>query len=184
MKEKVRPLYLELMGYLSQAPSLEHSYYLSDATLWNQYHTTIDELNGLTKKDYKRFKISNILGRNNRQEIANSEYRNKLSGLIMRLYGEYFSDEVQPFSGQPSTIVTQTNNQSVQVAILLDFQSFIDKKLYSADLEEKEKNFLQKVKNALPNIKSSVELVGLVISIAKDLGLNIEQIFKLFKGGL
>ena len=102
----------------------------------------------------------------------------------MRLYGEYFPDEPQPFSGQPSTVVTQTNNQSVQVAILLDFQSFIDKKLYSADLEEKEKNFLQKIKDSLPNIKTSVELVGLVISIAKDLGLNIEQILKLFKGGL
>lgn len=181
-KAKIRPIYTELQGYLSQAPAGDKVAYLRDEALWHQYNATIDELNTTTGKDYNKFKITNTYPSDIGTYILNSDYRSKLKGLIMRLYGEYFEDEVSPFGGGPSTVVNQNQSQSqtVQVAMLLDFQSFIDKKLLNSELEPKEKTFFEKLKSSLPSVKTSVEIVNLVVNLAKSLGLSIDQIFKLF----
>ena len=59
MEEKIRPIYSELQGYLSQAPKLESTIDRSTySTLWTQVNNTIDELNKASAKNYDGFKIN------------------------------------------------------------------------------------------------------------------------------
>lgn len=181
LQKNIRSIYSELQGYLAQAPSLDKAAYLRDSSLWEQLNSCIDELQTLTKENYSKFKLSPQPD-DDSQYVLNTEYRSKLNGLIMRLHGKYFANEQTPFSGSPSTVVSQTQAQiqSAQVSILLEFQSFIDKKLYSAELKEDEKSFLQKIKNNLPTVKTTIELVNLILQTARSLGLDIGQVIKLF----
>ena len=181
MKDKVRPLYGELMGYLSQAPSLQQSSYLRDPSLAPQLHSCIDQLNQITGKDYNRFRVT-VHPSDMGGYVQNTEYRSKLNGLIMNLHAQYFDDESSPFSGTPTTIVNQSQNQSMQAQIVMitEFQSFIDKQLYgnTANLDGKQKTFLEKLKRTLPTLKSAADLVATVVTIGKSLGLDISQITK------
>jgi len=114
MKEKVRPIYSELQGYLSQAPK-KNKGLIFESSMWEQHNQTIDELNNITGKNYDRYKVevkSIDWNRTMRRVIYSQSYRTKLSGLILRLHGEYFSDEPPPFSGMPSTIISQQQVQS------------------------------------------------------------------------
>lgn len=180
MKEQIRPLYSELQGYLSQAPENDGGS-LHEESTWGQFHTTIDELNNISGKDYNKFKVQpQPMASGRGSYVLVSQYRTKLSGLISRLYGEYFSDESAPFSGMPSTVITQNQHQSQNVQILLEIQSIIDQKLAETK-DETEKSFLQKIKTKLSSVKSVGELISLILSTGTALGLTLEQIYKLFK---
>lgn len=190
---QIRPIYNRLMGYLSAAPSIGEYGNLTteDNSLWEQFNAAVDELNKLAGENkYIGFKITKInftqaqfRQSGGRNWIYISEYRNKLNGLIMQLYGEYFSAESAPFSGQAGVIVSQnqTQSQETHITMIMEFQTLIDEKLYTpSDLKPEEKTFLEKIKGFLPKIKSATELVKLIISTAKDMGLDIGQIYKLF----
>jgi len=181
-KNKIKPIYTELQGYLAQAPSSDKASTVSDSSLWQQFNNTIDELNKISNNNYDKFKITNINQGARGPFILNSDYRSKLNGLIMRLYGEYFETESSPISGSPSTIVSQNQSQSqtTRIAMIMDFQSLIDEKLYSSELNEKEKTFLEKIKVALPSVKSFAEITSLIINIAKSLGISVDQLSKIF----
>lgn len=181
-KLPIKPIYTELQGYLSQAPAVDKVSYLRDPSIWEQLNNTIDELNKVSGQDYNKFKITNIRNDSGEPYIENLDYRSKLNGLIMRLYGEYFDNETSPFSGTPSTVVNQSQSQSqtAQIALIMDFQSVIDKKLYGSELEGKEKSFLEKVKESLTTVKSTTEVINLILTLGKSMGITIDQIIKLF----
>jgi hypothetical protein len=105
---ELRPIYSELQGYLSQAPTPKTgSDNIYDDSIWQQFHGAISELNGVTKKNYDRFKLE--IKRTIPYEGVSEEfvglhsYRGKLGGLISSLHGEYFHDEPPPFAGMPTT---------------------------------------------------------------------------------
>ncbi len=184
MKIKIRPVYSELQGYLTQAPSAERmSVYRKEALeLSKQLSGSIDELNEITGGDYNKFRTEVF------SETANgfsmitlniNVYRLKLGGLISRLHGTYFADESPPFSGMPSTIINQNQHQNQTVHILLEIQSKIDEKLNKLP-EGKEKTFLEKVKASLSGVSSITGLITLLLQTAKDLGLSTEQVYNLF----
>lgn len=179
-KEKIRPIYSELQGYLAQAPKNEVMD-IDDLSLKSQYNETIDELNEVSNKDYNRFQIKEkdlIIYSERDKAVRVSVYRSKLGGLIARLHGEYFSDEPAPFSGMPNTIINQTQqqNQSFQIQMLLEMQSKIDKKILKFEEGTKEKNFLEKIKGSLSSVNNITELFALILKTGKDVGLTIEQI--------
>ena len=188
MKDKIRPIYSELQGYLSQAPEAtsgrERIY--DDTSLVDQLNSSIQELEQVSQKDYSRYKekIQTTPWNNNsaRRYFDLLSYRSKLGGLISRLYGESFSDELAPFSGMPSTIINQhqSQNQATHVQILLDFQSKIDEKIKGYADGSKEKTFLEKVKGALSKAGNVTELFTLILRTGKDMGLTLNDIFKLF----
>ncbi|OGF65121.1 hypothetical protein A2Z53_03470 [Candidatus Giovannonibacteria bacterium RIFCSPHIGHO2_02_42_15] len=111
MKGKIRPIYSELQGYLSQAPPIgEHGNATTyDDTLWRQFNTTIEELNKISGEDFNKFRVTGMQEcSSNSQFIYVSNYRQKLGGIISHLHAKYFSEETPPFSGMPSTIINQT----------------------------------------------------------------------------
>jgi len=188
MKDKIRPIYSELQGYLSQAPKLESPLDgSSDKTPWTQVNNTIDELNSISGKNYDSFKLNpefmNQKGMIPHYFIKISAYRSKLAGLIARLHGEYFSDEPAPFSGMPSTIITQTQqqSQSFQVQMLLEIRSKIDEKIPKFDKDSKERGFLEKVKGSLASVRNVAELILLLLKTGKDIGLTVDQILNILK---
>jgi len=177
-KEEIRPLYSELQGLLSQAPEPElpgsGSIFTVRPQILEHYHSIVENLSCLTgDENYKRFTVS---------DNYPSVYRSKLSSLISSLHGKYFSDEPAPFSGMPSTVNIQTQEQSqaVHVQMLLEVQSKIDQKLPKYDEGTKEKKFLQKVKSSLSSIKDAVGLIVLLTNIARECGLSIDDLKSIF----
>lgn len=178
-KERIRPLYAELQGLLSQAPKGTS---IDNAAFWNHFNELIDELNDVSGKDYSRFKLTPISG-DGFYWLHTSIYCTKLGGLISRLHGEYFSDEVAPFGGMPSTVISQTQqqSQSFQVQMLLEIQSKIDEKLHELEPEDKKRGFLEKVKGALTSVRNTSELVTLLLATGQQFGLTIKELLELFK---
>ena len=139
-------------------------------------NTAIDLLNTASGKNYDRFKLSLLPGINGGSFVRLTAYKQKLAGLISYLHGEYFYDEPPPFSGMPSTVVThnlsqqQTQQQSMTVT-LLDIQSKIDQKLLSTK-DEKEKSFLQKLKDGLQTVNSVIQLIQLILKLVHQTGID------------
>jgi len=182
-KEEVRPIYSELQGYLAQAPNTgdKINTAIYDEGFWEQFHNTINQLNEVTGKDYNRYKIEPLRGQMG-LFIRTLTYCQKLGGLIARLHGEYFSDEVAPFAEMPSTIITQSQNQSqsLHVQLLLEVNDLIHKKLGTVQEGSKEKTFLEKIKASLSSVKDVSQLVSLLITTAQQVGITIEQLKTLF----
>jgi hypothetical protein len=97
MKDRVRPVYFELQGYLSQAPERERGI-IYEEQVWNQHNQTVEELEEITKKSYGRYKMipsQKPLGLG----VTTQAYRTTLGGLISRLHAEYFHDDASPIRG-------------------------------------------------------------------------------------
>jgi len=179
-KEKIRPIYSELQGYLSQAPATSAKWpYIDDSNMWGQVNSTIDELNGIANASYDQFKLAL---RDGSDVLLTATYRAKLGGLISRLHGEYFFDEAAPFSGMPSTVITQTQQQSQsQTQMLIDFTSKIDEEIYKLEPGDKKRTFLEKVKGALGSVRDYAGLIALYLTTAKELGITLEELSQLFR---
>jgi hypothetical protein len=95
MKDKVRPIYFELQGYLSQAPAQKDNV-IFESQVWIQHNITIDELETVTSKKYERYRLHPESSQYGSDAISIQAYRTILGGLISRLHGEYFPDEVSP----------------------------------------------------------------------------------------
>ncbi|MFQ5441869.1 MAG: hypothetical protein ACE5EB_03985 [Thermodesulfobacteriota bacterium] len=181
MKEKIRPIYSELQGYLTQAPS---SGQMDIASIREQLNSSIDELNLRTEKDYSIYKIAFKDCYSDGRRIQVDIYKFKLGGLIARLHGEYFSVESAPFTGMPSTVIhtTQTQSQSIdfKLTLLLNVQNKIDEQLPNFPEGSKEKTFLQKLKSSLPGIKDATQLLFQLFTLAKSSGLSVDDLSKIF----
>ena len=135
----------------------------------------------ISGKDYGRFLIEPKSDRNV-PYIYLITYRQKLGGLISALHAEYFGNELAPFSGVPSTIITQSQqqNQSVHIQMLLEIQSKIDEKIPHYPEGSKERSFLQKLKRSLSSISNITQLLSQLLKMAKEFGLRIDDILKFF----
>lgn len=136
MKDKIRPLYSELHGYLVEAPlATDVSSY--DTILVENLNKLIDKISAITTEKYERFKVriisarTTLPGYSTPADFQIQEYRSHLSGLIANLHGQFFSDEPPPFSGMPNTVInaTQMQSQSVDIQLILTIQSKIDEQL-------------------------------------------------------
>lgn len=180
MREKIRPIYSELQGYLSQAP--REGNVIFESSVWERYNTTIDELSNISGEDYSDYKVNPIVWADS-PAVEILDYRTKLGGLIARLHGKFFPDEPPPFSGMPSTIITQTQQQtqSFQIQTLLEIQSKIDEKTPQFNEDSKERKFLDKIKDSLSSVKDVSQLITLILKVGKEIGLTLSQILNIFK---
>ena len=65
--------------------------------------------------------------------------------------------------------------------MLLEIQGKIYERLYNGQIGPKEKNFLEKLKESLTSIKSSVELINLILITAQKMGIDLENLIEIFK---
>lgn len=183
MEEKIKPIYQELQGYLQQTPLPKvASDCLYESSYWDQINNVIDELNQVSGKDYSKFKIIPEDRYASASYVRVAFFRQKLGGLIDRLHAEYFSDEDRPFSGKPSTIVTQNQSQeqNVSITMVLQIQEKILEKLNDPNTTSEEKSFLERVKEGLGGVKSVFDLLNLIFSMANSMGISVERLKTLF----
>ncbi len=184
MKDKVRPIYSELRGYLEEAPEeATNGDNIHDSSIWEHFNGLLGRLNSEIGKDYASFEIRPKQACEDVaiEYITVISYRQKLGGLIARLHGEYFSNETAPFSGMPSTVIHQTQNQSqtVDIQVLLDVRGRIEQELPKHEDGSDKKKFLQKVKESLGGISNTAQFFSHVLSAAKEFGLSPEDISRL-----
>jgi len=180
-QDDIRPIYYELRGCYEAAPSGDKTPIMKDENIWEHVNRAIDELDRVSGKDYNQFKM--VPQRKPAGLCLDKDtYRNKLAALISRLYGEYFqNDELPPFSNMPSTIISQTQMQSqTQTQMLFDFRDKIDEQLRKLEPGDKRHTFLEKVKGALASVKDYAGLLALCVTTAKECGLTLEEISRLF----
>ena len=183
-KTEIRPLYAELQGYLAQAPTARNSTdAIFDESVWTQYNQAVDSLSKISGEDYSHFRLEPTRSGDGGGYVRIVAYRQKLGGLVARLHGAYFSKETAPFSGSPKMIVAQTlrQDQSTVVAMLLGIQSKIDERISACEEGSKEHSFLQKLKNLLPSISNGVELLRQCLTLAREAGLSIGDLGKIFE---
>lgn len=181
IQKKIRPIYSELRGYLSAAPSENTIFDKSATDLTSQLNGTIDELNTVSLQNYDKFKVqpfSEDWNGHYRVVVKSLEYRNKLTGLIHRVQGEFFSEE-QTVSTQPNTVINQTQSQSQSLAIVLELQEKIINEISKHEEGTKERSFLEKIKSVLPNVKTVTDILSSALKIGADLGLDPYTIHKL-----
>lgn len=177
---KIKPVYQELQGYLSQIPLPKDSYEVIEfEPIGSQINATIGELNSLTECNYDKFKVEMREGSN--RSLYTTTLRAKLGGLIDRLHAEYFNEENRPFGGSPQTLISQTQNQStnITISLVLQIQEKILESLKNTDLKPEEKNFLEKIKEALPNIVNVLDLIKIILNTANSFNITIPVVLKL-----
>lgn len=182
--KKIRPLYSELRGYLSVAP--EDHYVFDDMAinLSRQFNGTIDELNVASGQSYDKFKVQtkNIEWNRSMQTVIESlDYRNKLSGLINKLQGEFFSDE-QIASTHPSTVINahQTQSQTQQQSIVVDIAMLVAEKRSQYADGTPERTFLDRLGEALKSARGVQDILNSIFSLATSTGVGLEFLKKIF----
>lgn len=184
-KKEIKSIYATLKGYHKTLSSLKVDYF-DNEIVWNNYNSEIDELNKISGRDYSKFKIvpeGNDLGDRYYYSIGVSVFKFNLSGLLARLHDEYFPEDLDPFSISPVSVTNISQNQSqiTIMQIVLEFQGKIDEKLPEYKEGTKERSFLERVKSALSGVSNVTQLVSLIFSVGKDLGMTAEQIYNIFK---
>jgi hypothetical protein len=183
-KEDVRPFYVELLVCFRGVSVLEDDTAIVRKTDWKQYNDVLIKLDKVTRLDYyKRYAITKDDLDSywlKPSSLRACTYLHKLCCIITILYEVYFSDETPPFADMPTTIITQTQNQSLQVQLLLEVNDLIHKKLSTVPEGSKEKTFLEKIKVSLSSVKDVSQLVSLLVTTAQQLGITIEQLKTLF----
>jgi len=182
-REKIRPIYAFFQGCLSQAPDNNKYPVIQSPEVWRLVNEAIDRLTDVSEEEYSRFKLAPKRNEKFKSEfVATDTYRTTLGGLISELHGRYFSDELAPFSGMPRTVNIQSQEQSqtVNVQMLLEVNSKIEQKLPEFPEGTKERTFLQKVKGSLSSIKDAVGLIALLVNMAKQCGLSIDEMKSIF----
>lgn len=179
MKDKIRHIYSELQGCLSQTPSIKNNYdSIDQRAFWEHINSTIDELSTILEKDYSSYKLVP----SNREEnyIRVSVVRLKLGAIISRLHGEYYSDEPAPFSGMPSVVnnFSQSQQQTATQTIVLEFQELLSQKIASI-ADEEEKTFLQKIKEGLGTVRNTAELIKLILELGIKMNFDVKHILTL-----
>jgi len=180
VKSKVKAIYYELQGYLSQTPKPQQpSDIFSSDDPWRQYNEAIGELSKITGDDYERFMIK-PKHRDGYNIVHLITYRQALGGIVNRIHGTYFPDEIRPFSGSPHTVISQSQNQTQSVQMILDFQSKIDRELTKSKDDPKKTGLLNRVKSQLSHVKDVNELLKLLLKTAKEFGVNMSDLITLF----
>jgi hypothetical protein len=169
-KAKVRAIYYELQGYLSQTPvPHQPSDIFAGDDSWLQYNQAVEELSKITGDDYSRFMIKpNPMNGHNIVHLTT--YRQTLGGIINRIHGIYFPDENMPFSGSPQTVISQTQNQSQSIQLVLDLQSRIDEEITTSKNDPKKLGFLNKMKSGLSHVKDANDLLKLLLKLFSVFG--------------
>jgi hypothetical protein len=195
-KEQIKPIYEELQGYYSQATRIRSDIIYEDA-VWEQYNMAVDALSEVSGADYGRFKAiplpehsESIYGEEVRtpERIGTLGYSSKLSGLINRLHAEFFSDEPSPFADSPDMVISQTQQQyqSIHVQMIMEIQEYLTRSEGQFKEGSKERGFIDKakgfLKSAASGVTSAAQLMLLLLNVAKECGLNIDDMQRIFGG--
>lgn len=115
----------------------------------------------------------------NRGQIVNViPTKTKLNALIGRLKGTYDLDVPLNTNGH-TFIQNQSQEQSQQINLVLEWQEKIIKEISKYESGSKERAFLEKLKSSLPDIKIITDILSNTLKIGSEVGLDPDTIRKL-----
>jgi hypothetical protein len=102
----------------------------------------------------------------------------KLSSIIGRIKGTYKLEE--PIRNNGNTFIqNQSQNQSQYLSLALEMQEKIISEIPKHKEGTKERTFLEKLKSALPSVKSITDILSAALKIGANIGLDPATIHKL-----
>lgn len=177
-KKDIRGIYEELKGVLTS---------IQDNNSWFDDEGFTDHVNHIIARtasicpeiqdlDSYRLEKDYIPGR---EAIVHSiQAKSKLSALTGRLRGTYNLDVPTANSGH-TFIQNQSQIQSQYLSAILECQEKIIAKIPKYAKGTKERSFLEKLKAALPTMKSMTDMTSSVLKIGAAIGLDPATIHKL-----
>ena len=117
--------------------------------------------------------------RGGRVTISTTQATQKLNSLIGRIEGEY--DLKDTVSGGGNTFIqNQSQSQTQQIVnLVLEMQEKILSELPKHQEGSKERTFLEKIKQSLPTVKTTTDILSSALKIGADIGLDPGTIHKL-----
>jgi len=182
--DEIKYLYKEFQAILSQTPPAgAKEFYMNPQPVEN-YNATVDLLSRATGESWSRFAARpHEIGR---YDFNLMGFRQLVGQLINRMHSKYFSEEPEPFSGGPGTVITQTTSVAqsqqieVQIEMILQLDRFIGDKINDYDVGTKERTFLDRLRACVKSAKGYLDFVRLVVQTAKDCGIELSEIAAIF----
>ncbi len=180
---KVRPIYSELQGFLLTAPDPAKTNWIRELSLGQKVNQLITELNGVTGRNYDKYRIENrheIINRSSLVIITSREYQSQLTSLIQRLKGEYSFDEIQPLP--PNTIIHQNQFQSQQQQqnIVVELALSVAEKKADYVKGTPQRKFLDELGEKLKTTKTISEIIATIFELATKAGVGLPFLLKIF----
>lgn len=195
VKNQIRIIYSELEGYLESISDKD----ITNENVWSGYNNMISKLEKLTQENYSRFKVSPRIKRwshgNNPDtgkeygytldvRVKIDDYKTKLNGIIKVLKTQYDLGKENSNSENGNFIFNISQNQSlrndIQISIINELINEVDKVSQRYEQGSKEKSFLDRIKENIPNAKNTFEIIMLIFKIAKEFGFSPDKILKIF----
>ena len=180
--KEIQGVYEELKGVLSSIPEKTSSF--TDEGFTEHVNAVIERLGKTCPEinDWKNYTIQNRLitsaGIRSHYVIDTVLAKSKLNGLIGRIKGTYELDV--PSTGSGLTLVqNQSQNQSQSIALMLELHEKILSELPNHLQGTAERSFLEKLKESLPTIKNTMDILSEVLKIGANFGLDCAKIHTL-----
>jgi hypothetical protein len=183
---EVKSIYVELQGYLLTSPEPKKDYpqggFITDASLWNMFNSTLSRLNVVTDNRYVEFQLHATNDRpGGPLYLSVDYYRSNLSGLIFRLHADYFPNN-PPYvtKSESGNIVLNQNIHQEQTIYINLFKEQIEEKISSYEEGSMEKSFLEKLKGYVDTTNNITDIVRTTVGLAKKFGLSLDDITNIF----
>jgi len=174
-KKEIVSIYEELRGILTSIGD-EKSWFDDDGFTGHANHI-IERVGLLCPEisDIGLYLIQTKYQRDRGEIVESIPAKAKLNSLIGRLKGLYDIDARAVNSGH---IFIQ--NQQMNIELLLDVRGQIEKNLENYKPEQPERQFLEKLKEKLSTARSAMDVIRLIISTAKEFGISLVALMKIF----
>lgn len=164
---------------------------------WVNFNTEVEALAEILGDDHiKSFTI--IPKRMNSQNHVNvNDFTSSVNGLLHYIYREYenmIDVDEPPVAGGSSPAnyttapvnVNQSNSQATSISIefnqtILSLNENLTRKESDYDEGSKERNFITKLKEALPTAKSTLEVISLILKVGSQLKLPVDKLLEIIK---
>jgi len=175
--KEVKGAYEELKGVLSSIENKDS--WFDDNGFADHANRVITRVGSLCSEitDIESYKIRPEYIQQRGNIIEPIPTKAKLKSLIGRIKGIY---ELEESSANTGHTFIQTQQQQMNIELLLDVRGQIDKHLQDYSKDQPERKFLEEVKSKLSTVKSAIDVLRLIISTAKEYGVSLATLLKIF----
>lgn len=175
--KEIKGVYEELKGVLSSIENKDS--WFDDNSFSNHANRVISRVGTLCPEinDIDSYKIQPEYIQQRGNIIQPIPAKAKLKSLIGRIRGSY---EMEDSAVNTGHTFIQTQQQQMNIELLLDVRGQIDKHIQEYSKEQPERKFLEEVKSKLSTVKSAIDVLRLIISAAKEFGISLATLLKIF----
>lgn len=176
-RTKIKSLYGDLKGLLNEIPEFHKAYWVQSNIVLT-FNQVLDDLSKISNTDYSIYQVPMSEMDTERRAFEITRVRTQISRVVSRLEEEH-NFKSNGSESSPNMVINQNQSQSQSISLILDIQEKILSEIPKHKEGSKERTFLEKVKLALPNIKTATDIFAVILKIGADVGLQVSDIHKL-----